>query len=102
MPFFPQADILGILFELINGYKSINLFLLKAHNRTVLFVSHCGIHGVMEAIRYHVPIVGIPVFIDQKDNLVRLAQIGVAKVLTKESSAEKIYNVIQSALNSPQ
>ena len=44
--FLPQADIL-------------------AHKNVVLFITHCGMHGVMEAIYHNVPMVGMPVFIDQ-------------------------------------
>ena len=44
--FLPQADIL-------------------AHKNVVLFITHCGMHGVMEAIYHKVPMVGMPVFIDQ-------------------------------------
>ncbi|RXG71836.1 UDP-glucuronosyltransferase 1-1 [Armadillidium vulgare] len=62
----------------------------KANNKTVLFVSHCGMHGVMEAIRSEVPIVGIPVFLDQKDNLKRLEELGVARGLDKEADANEI------------
>ncbi|KAL7640155.1 UNVERIFIED_CONTAM: hypothetical protein RMT77_009569 [Armadillidium vulgare] len=77
--FFPQADIL-------------------AHNKTVLFVSHCGMHGVMEAIRSEVPIVGIPVFLDQKDNLRRLEELGVARGLDKEADANEIEFVLKEVL----
>ena len=44
--FVPQADIL-------------------AHKNVVLFITHCGMHGVMESIYHRVPMVGMPVFIDQ-------------------------------------
>ena len=45
-PFLPQQDIL-------------------AHKNLRLFITHCGMHGVMEAVHYAVPMVGIPIFIDQ-------------------------------------
>ena len=36
-----------------------------AHPRTLLFITHCGMHGVLEAVHHGVPMVGMPVFIDQ-------------------------------------
>ena len=36
-----------------------------AHPKVVLFLTHCGIHGVLEAVWNSVPMVGMPVFIDQ-------------------------------------
>ena len=46
LPFVPQQDIL-------------------AHPKTMLFFTHCGMHGVMEAVYHRVPMVGMPVFVDQ-------------------------------------
>lgn len=45
-PFLPQQDIL-------------------AHKNLRLFITHCGMHGVMEAIFHAVPMVGMPIFVDQ-------------------------------------
>ena len=101
-PFLPQQDIL-------------------AHPKTILFVTHCGMHGVMEAI-YHryrqrlrrlcyniktktvkkqsvivffrVPMVGMPVFIDQGDVLVRMEEKGIAFGIEKNADSDTIYNGI--------
>ena len=45
--------------KLSNFHGLINL----GHKKTVLFITHCGMHGVLEAIYNAVPMVGIPVFI---------------------------------------
>uniref|UniRef100_A0A8C6UVU9 UDP-glucuronosyltransferase n=1 Tax=Neogobius melanostomus TaxID=47308 RepID=A0A8C6UVU9_9GOBI len=59
----PQNDILG-------------------HPITRLFVAHGGTNGIQEAIYHGVPVVGIPLFFDQYDNLLRLKERGGAKILT--------------------
>ncbi|KAJ0002024.1 hypothetical protein NQD34_001820 [Periophthalmus magnuspinnatus] len=59
----PQNDILG-------------------HPKTRLFVAHGGTNGVQEAMYHGVPVVGVPVFFDQYDNLLRLQARGGAKILT--------------------
>ncbi|XP_019727603.1 UDP-glucuronosyltransferase 1-1-like [Hippocampus comes] len=54
---------------------------LLAHPQTKVFVAHGGTNGLQEAIFYGVPVLGIPLFFDQFDNLVRLERRGAAKVL---------------------
>ncbi|XP_039468426.1 UDP-glucuronosyltransferase 2C1-like isoform X2 [Oreochromis aureus] len=55
---------------------------LLGHPKIKLFVSHGGTNGVQEAIYHGVPVVGLPVFFDQYDNLLRLKEKGAAKILT--------------------
>ncbi|XP_062262916.1 UDP-glucuronosyltransferase 2C1-like [Platichthys flesus] len=54
---------------------------LLAHPQTKVFVAHGGTNGVQEAIYHGVPVVGIPLFFDQFDNLVRLKERGAAKII---------------------
>lgn len=51
------------------------------HAKTRVFVTHGGTNGLYEAIHHAVPVVGIPLFGDQPDNLARLSRLGVAVVL---------------------
>ncbi|XP_045102512.1 UDP-glucuronosyltransferase 2A3-like isoform X2 [Portunus trituberculatus] len=76
----PQQDVLG-------------------HPKTVLFFTHCGMHGVLEAVHHGVPMVGMPVFADQQDVLVRLEQRGVAAGVSKQAEQEEIYETIRHVLN---
>ena len=54
---------------------------LLGHPQTRAFVAHGGTNGVQEAIYHGTPVVGIPLFFDQYDNLLRLQERGAAKIL---------------------
>ncbi|XP_023122067.1 UDP-glucuronosyltransferase 1-2-like [Amphiprion ocellaris] len=54
---------------------------LLGHPQTRVFVAHGGTNGVQEAIYHGVPVLGIPLFFDQYDNLLRLQDRGAAKIL---------------------
>lgn len=65
----------------------------------MLFFTHCGMHGVLEAVHHGVPMVGMPVFADQQDVLVRLEERGVAKGVSKQADQGEIYRVVRHVLN---
>jgi UDP:flavonoid glycosyltransferase YjiC (YdhE family) len=54
-----------------------------SHPNVKVFVSHCGINSVYEAVRAGTPIVGIPMFADQRDMAVRVADAGIGVWLDK-------------------
>lgn len=54
---------------------------LLGHPQTRAFVGHGGTNGVQEAIYYGCPVLGIPLFFDQFDNLLRLQERGAGKIL---------------------
>lgn len=54
---------------------------LLAHPKTRVFVTHGGTNGVQEAIFQGVPVVGLPLFFDQPDNLSRLRAKGGAVIV---------------------
>ena len=72
-----------------------------AHPSTKLFITHCGMHGVLEAIHYSVPMVGMPVFIDQGDILTRMEEAGIAVGVSKEASSEEIGQAIREVIDNP-
>nr|XP_057943232.1 UDP-glucuronosyltransferase 2A1-like [Doryrhamphus excisus] len=51
---------------------------LLGHPKTRVFVTHGGTNGVQEAIYHGVPIVGLPLFFDQPDNVNRIQAKGGA------------------------
>uniref|UniRef100_A0A3B3HLQ9 UDP-glucuronosyltransferase n=1 Tax=Oryzias latipes TaxID=8090 RepID=A0A3B3HLQ9_ORYLA len=76
---------------------------LLGHPNIKLFVAHGGTNGVQEAIYHRVPVVSLPIFYDQYDNLLRLQARGAAKTITiatldKEDSFLK---AIQEVLTEP-
>lgn len=54
---------------------------LLGHPQTKVFIAHGGTNGVQEAIYHGVPVLGIPLFFDQYDNLLRLVVRGAGKMI---------------------
>uniref|UniRef100_A0A3P8TJ73 UDP-glucuronosyltransferase n=1 Tax=Amphiprion percula TaxID=161767 RepID=A0A3P8TJ73_AMPPE len=74
---------------------------LLGHPKTRAFVAHGGTNGMYEAIYHGIPVVGLPLFFDQSDNLFRLKVRGAARVvearsLTKENFLEALTDVIET------
>ncbi|XP_035483376.2 UDP-glucuronosyltransferase 2B13-like [Scophthalmus maximus] len=76
---------------------------LLGHPKIKLFVAHGGTNGVQEAIYHGVPVVGLPVFFDQYDNLLRLKERGGAKILTLATvdKSTNFIEAIEEVLNEP-
>ncbi|XP_053297386.1 UDP-glucuronosyltransferase 2C1 [Pleuronectes platessa] len=72
---------------------------LLGHPQTKVFVAHGGTNGVQEAIYHGVPVVGIPLFFDQFDNLVRLKERGAAKIIQLgDLNGQSFKQVLQEVL----
>uniref|UniRef100_M4AHK6 UDP-glucuronosyltransferase n=1 Tax=Xiphophorus maculatus TaxID=8083 RepID=M4AHK6_XIPMA len=72
---------------------------LLGHPKTRAFITHGGANGVFEAIYHGVPMVGIPMFADQPDNMVHMEAKGAAVVvdlnfMTTEALRDAINTVI--------
>lgn len=74
---FPQSDVL-------------------AHPKVKLFISHCGLGGISEARYNAVPVLGIPMFADQFDNVERIVLEGWAKELRMVDVTEE---TLENAVN---
>ena len=72
-----------------------------AHPATRVFITHCGIHGVLEAIHHGVPMVGIPVFVDQGDVLVRVVGHGIGVGLDKAAKESDIVAAVKEVRDNP-
>ena len=71
VPWFPQHDLL-------------------AHPKTVLFVTHCGMTGILEAVYHSVPMLALPIFGDQPDNAARLVERGLALKVDRSGSDDSL------------
>ncbi|XP_044191152.1 UDP-glucuronosyltransferase 2B17-like [Thunnus albacares] len=79
----PQSDLLG-------------------HPKMKLFVSHGGTNSVQEAIYHGVPILGLPLIFDQRDNLLRIEIRGAGKIIDIFTMNHGIFlQGIQEVLNEP-
>ncbi|XP_062392407.1 UDP glucuronosyltransferase 5 family, polypeptide D1 [Sardina pilchardus] len=54
---------------------------LLGHSQIKAFVAHGGTNGVQEAIYHGVPVLGVPLFFDQFDNLLRVRERGGGLIL---------------------
>ncbi|MEQ2183353.1 UDP-glucuronosyltransferase 2A1, partial [Goodea atripinnis] len=68
-------------------------------NDLLAFITHGGTNGIYEAIYHGVPIVGIPMFGDQPDNMVHMEAKGAAvtvelNTMTPESLIDAVDTVI--------
>ncbi|XP_066567100.1 UDP-glucuronosyltransferase 2A1-like isoform X3 [Amia ocellicauda] len=54
---------------------------LLGHPKAKAFITHGGTNGIYEAIYHGIPMVGIPMFADQPDNMVHMKSKGAAVVL---------------------
>ncbi|XP_070497144.1 uncharacterized protein [Chironomus tepperi] len=75
---------------------------ILAHPNVKLFMSHCGIGGIMEAKYHGVPIIGTPLYIDQFGNARKVENEGWGKVIDlKSTSEEELMAVIKEVLGNP-
>lgn len=70
-----------------------------AHPNIEIFISHCGMGGIIEAKYHGVPIIGLPLFGDQPGNAVNIANDGWGIMLEMDSiTEENLRNAIDEML----
>ncbi|XP_075993449.1 UDP-glucuronosyltransferase 2C1-like [Genypterus blacodes] len=75
---------------------------LLGHPKTKAFVTHGGTNGLYEAVYHAVPLVGIPLFGDQPENLARLSRRGAAVVLDfNHMTSEDLTEALQAVISDP-
>ncbi|XP_058402405.1 UDP-glucuronosyltransferase 2B31-like isoform X3 [Diceros bicornis minor] len=83
-------------------YKWIPQNDLLGHLKTKAFITHGGANGVCEAIYHGIPMVGIPLFGDQPDNIARMKIKGAAVRLDFHTmSSTDLLNAMKTVINDP-
>ncbi|XP_013164469.1 PREDICTED: UDP-glucuronosyltransferase [Papilio xuthus] len=71
-----------------------------AHPNIKLFISHGGLIGTQEAVFNGIPIIGIPIYADQYNNLLQAVEKGFGKILQYDDINEKyLESIILEVLN---
>lgn len=85
---------------MINNY--VKLLLTAGHPKTKAFIAHGGTNGIYEAIYHGIPVVGIPLFGDQYDNIVHLKAKGAAVRLDfLTMSSTDLHTALKTVTNDP-
>ncbi|XP_029456513.1 UDP-glucuronosyltransferase 2A2-like isoform X2 [Rhinatrema bivittatum] len=75
---------------------------LLGHPKTKAFITHGGTNGIYEAIYHGIPMVGLPLFADQPDNLAHMKAKGMAVVLDFNTLEEQdMVDALNTVINNP-
>ena len=81
LDWLPQHQLFGKYIPVLAAARV--KFVVSEQGDTVLFVSHCGMNGVMESLYHRVPLLCMPIFADQPDNAARLVERGLGLALDR-------------------
>ncbi|KAG9480648.1 hypothetical protein GDO78_012226 [Eleutherodactylus coqui] len=72
------------------------------HPKTKAFITHGGTNGIYEAIYHGVPMVGIPLFADQPDNIIHMKTKGMAVMLDiNKMQSQDLVDAVNTVINDP-
>ncbi|XP_047711975.1 UDP-glucuronosyltransferase 2A1 isoform X5 [Prionailurus viverrinus] len=75
---------------------------LLGHPKTKAFITHGGTNGIYEAIYHGVPMVGVPMFADQPDNIAHMKAKGAAvEVNINTMTSEDLLKALRTVINEP-
>jgi len=71
-------------------------------NHTDVFITHCGMNSINEAIKAGVPMIGMPFINDQIENANQIEKLKIGKrIHSFPSRVKEIENTVQELLNNP-
>ncbi|XP_021018158.1 UDP-glucuronosyltransferase 2A1 isoform X4 [Mus caroli] len=75
---------------------------LLGHPKTRAFITHGGTNGIYEAIYHGIPMVGVPMFADQPDNIAHMKAKGAAvEVNMNTMTSSDLLNALRTVINEP-
>ncbi|XP_013005583.1 UDP-glucuronosyltransferase 2A1 isoform X5 [Cavia porcellus] len=75
---------------------------LLGHPKTKAFITHGGTNGIYEAIYHGVPMVGVPMFADQPDNIAHMKAKGAAvEVNMNTMTSADLLGALRTVINDP-
>uniref|UniRef100_A0A8C6MKJ9 glucuronosyltransferase n=1 Tax=Moschus moschiferus TaxID=68415 RepID=A0A8C6MKJ9_MOSMO len=75
---------------------------LLGHPKAKAFITHGGTNGIYEAIYHGVPMVGVPMFADQPDNIAHMKAKGAAvEVNINTMTSADLLNALRTVINDP-
>ncbi|KAM4811849.1 UDP-glucuronosyltransferase 2A2 isoform X1 [Urocitellus parryii] len=75
---------------------------LLGHPKTKAFITHGGTNGIYEAIYHGIPMVGIPMFADQPDNIAHMRAKGAAvEVNFNTMTSADLLSALRTVINDP-
>uniref|UniRef100_A0AAY4BX36 UDP-glucuronosyltransferase n=1 Tax=Denticeps clupeoides TaxID=299321 RepID=A0AAY4BX36_9TELE len=75
---------------------------LLGHPKMKAFITHGGTNGIYEAIYHGVPMVGIPMFADQPDNMMHLKSKGAAVIMDYNTMQTKdLVEALNAVIRTP-
>ncbi|XP_036994005.2 UDP-glucuronosyltransferase 2A1 isoform X2 [Artibeus jamaicensis] len=75
---------------------------LLGHPKTKAFITHGGTNGIYEAIYHGIPMVGVPMFADQYDNIAHMKAKGAAvEVNINTMTSADLLNALRTVINDP-
>ncbi|XP_034364684.1 UDP-glucuronosyltransferase 2B17 [Arvicanthis niloticus] len=75
---------------------------LLGHPKTKAFITHGGANGLYEAIHHGIPMIGIPLFGEQHDNIAQMVAKGAAVALNiRTLSRSDLLNALEEVIDNP-